>query len=85
MQDFNAFHQTHAIRSNRKEFLIRYTDKSEDLKTFTDMFCNKTYSFKHWLCNAGKNSLFIDYTGLVYPCVEYSYDKANAIFNLYNK
>jgi radical SAM protein with 4Fe4S-binding SPASM domain len=49
------------------------------------MFCNKSFSFKHWLCNAGKNSLFINYDGLVYPCVEYSFDINNAIFNIKNK
>lgn len=81
---FNDFHNKHQVRSNRKEFIIQYTDYTRDIMTFTDMFCNKDYSFKHWLCNAGKNSLFIDYDGLTYPCVEYSYDKNNKIFNLYN-
>lgn len=82
LNDFKAFHVQHNIRSNRKEFLIRYNDNTEELKTFTDMFCNKTYNFKHWLCNAGKNSLFINYDGLVYPCVEYSCDVNNQIFTI---
>ena len=82
---FNNFHNENNIRSNRKEFFIQYTDNSIDIKTFTDMFCNKSYSFKRWLCNAGKNSLFINYDGLVYPCVEYSFDKNNSVFSLYNK
>ena len=84
LNNFNIFHNQHNIRSNRKEFLIRYNDNTEELKTFTDMFCNKSYNFKRWLCNAGKNSLYIDYDGSVYPCVEYSCDNKKPIFNINN-
>lgn len=84
LNDFNLFHKQHNIRSNRKEFLVKYNDSTEELKTFTDMFCNKTYNFKHWICNAGKNSLFVNYNGIVYPCVEYSCDTHNQIFSINN-
>lgn len=84
MEEFEKFHKLHQVRTNRKEFYIKYDDNTSELKTFNEMFCNKSYSFKRWLCNAGKNSLFVNYDGNVYPCVEYSYNINNAIFNIYN-
>ena len=85
IKEFDIFHDKYKIRSNTKEFFIKYNNDTYELKSFSEMFCNKSFSFKHWLCNAGKNSLFINYDGLVYPCVEYSFDIKNAVFNIRNK
>lgn len=83
---FELFHEKNEVRSNRHEFLVKYSDGSSEMKTFSEMFCNKVMlSCKRWLCNAGKNSQYIDYDGFVYPCVEYAYDKKNSMFNINDK
>ena len=82
LKAFNDFHSSNNVRTNRKEFYVQYSDGSVDIKTFNDMFCSKNNKFKRWLCNAGKNSLFIDYNGITYPCVEYSSNASLAIFDI---
>lgn len=83
INSFNAFHLQHKVRTNRKEFYVQYSDGSTDIKTYNDMFCNKSNQFKRWLCNAGKNSLFINYDGITYPCAEYNGNANLSLFDIY--
>jgi len=85
MNLFNELQQKIPTRTARDEFLLRYLDGSIQLKSFNNIFCNKEYSFKRWLCNASINSLFINYDGFIYPCVEYSFSSKNALFSMYDR
>ena len=85
MNMFNHSQEGIPTRTARDEFLLKYADGNTQLKSFNNIFCNKDYSFKRWLCNASINSLFINYDSLVYPCVEYSFSSKNSLFSIYSQ
>lgn len=70
--------QTHVISTvvkNKLEYTVRYSDSSTEKKAFTDIANNTQFCFRNWLCNAGKDMIYVHCDGMVYPCESYFSEK----------
>ena len=74
------------VGDHRSFYHIEYKDSTAQHLQFNDMFLNHSFSFKRWLCSAGKDYLYVHANGDIYPCETYFYDmpNANLIGNIYN-
>ena len=68
----------------KKEYMFIYDDQTVEYKCFNDLFGKNEYSFKHYLCDAKRNNLYIHFDGNVYPCVDYFSHKKMPLFNIYH-
>ena len=51
--------------------------------TDTDMYL-QGYTFRNWLCNAGKDYFYVHVTGDVYSCTNQFYDNRMPIDSIYS-
>lgn len=60
---------------NKLEYTVKYSDGSNEKKAFTDIANNTLFCFRKWLCNAGKDMLYVHCDGTIYPCESYFSEK----------
>lgn len=65
------------------EYDICYLDGHHEFIGFNDMFLDDSLSFNRWLCNAGKDYLYVHVNGSIYPCETYFYEKMQPVSNIY--
>lgn len=72
---------------NINKITIKTSDQNNTQKLYSvnDIYRNKNfYTFKHWLCDAGYNYIYIDITGNIYPCLKYREENTHCIGNILN-
>lgn len=69
---------------NNAVFALEYNDKSIEYLTHNDIYHKTHYNYKHWICNAGYDLLYIHFNGNVYPCDGFFDMKKTPIANIYN-
>lgn len=69
---------------NNAIFALEYNDNSIEYLTHNDIYYKTHYNYRHWICNAGYDLLYIHYNGNVYPCDGFFEMKKHPIINIYN-
>lgn len=65
-------------------FVICYSDGTERDVPYDDLKLDGGLDVKHWLCDAGDSSLYIDNYGNAYPCESFYFDKMPPSFSIYS-
>ncbi len=73
---------THIINFNNTKEKITCIDDNNNVHIMHALVGYDSCNFRSWQCSAGKNSLFIDMYGNVFPCCQYFKKKTNMIFNI---
>lgn len=71
-----------------KDFVndIEYYDGTRSTCLDNAMYLDtETYTFKNWLCNAGKDFLYVHFDGFVYNCPDDFYSKCMPIGSIYDQ
>lgn len=74
-----------SFKEYTKKKTIECISKDNERITYSvnDIYLDETfYSFKYWKCAAGKDYLYIDLNGDIYPCMKYYERKSNMIGNI---
>ena len=56
------------LKYTREFFTVRYSDGSEKLVSFNDLYLNESVNFHLWKCNAGLDYIYVHADGNVYNC-----------------
>ena len=65
-------------------FALEYNDNSIEYLTHNDIYHKMHYNYRHWICNAGYDLLYVHFDGNVYPCDGFFFMKKHSIANIYN-
>lgn len=74
-----------SFKKNFEKITIECIDINNIKTTYSvnDIYINeKFYTFKFWKCSAGKDYMYIDLNGDIYPCMKYYERKTNLIGNI---
>ena len=84
-QQINQYYNSIKKFKNYNKYLIKciYNNKTEIIYSINDIYLDKKfYTFRFWKCNAGKDYLYINLNGDIYPCMKYYEQKINLIGNI---
>lgn len=85
-QTYDSKYLVEFNKRTNKDFknTIIYSDGTTSFLTDTDFYMqDRRYSFKNWLCNAGKDYFYIHFDGSIYNCTNEFYDKKKPTMSLY--
>lgn len=72
--------------ATQNDYVFEHKNGEKELLKFTDIVKQSQFNFNKWLCNAGKDCLYIHSNGDAYPCESYYFATASNVFNgkIYN-
>ena len=70
------------LKYTREFFTVRYSDGTEKLVSFNDLYLNESVNFHLWKCNAGLDYIYVHADGNVYNCQSYYEHYINPICNI---
>ena len=80
---YNAAVKSFKEYTKKKTIECISKDNKRTTYSVNDIYLDETfYSFKYWKCVAGKDYLYIDLNGDIYPCMKYYERKSNMIGNI---